>query len=66
MSIRVVSTCSAWSLIAYRPTTNWTRCSRREKLGLDIPDADPALVVANLLLQARQHRDRVTNIAALT
>ena len=38
----------------------------REKLGLDVPDADPALVVANLLLQARQHRDRVTNMAALT
>jgi hypothetical protein len=46
----------------------WTEVAPwlREKLGLDIPDADPALVVANLLLQARQHRDRVTNMAALT
>jgi hypothetical protein len=38
----------------------------RDKLGLDIPDTDPALVVANLLLQARQHRDRVANMSALT
>jgi hypothetical protein len=38
----------------------------RDKLGLDIPDTDPALVVANLLLQARQHRHRVANMSALT
>ena len=38
----------------------------RDKLGLDIPDTDAALVVANLLLQARQHRHRVANMSALT
>jgi hypothetical protein len=29
-------------------------------------DTDPALVVANLILQARQHRDRVAHLSALT
>jgi hypothetical protein len=38
----------------------------RDTLGLDIPDTDPALVVANLLLQARQHRHRVATMSALT
>ena len=38
----------------------------REKLGLDIPDPDPALVVANLILQARQYRHRVAPMSALT
>jgi hypothetical protein len=37
----------------------------RDRLGIDIPDADPALVVANLVLQARQHRDRVVHMSAL-
>jgi predicted DNA-binding transcriptional regulator AlpA len=37
----------------------------RERLGFDIPDTDPALVVANLVLQARQHRDRVVHMSAL-
>ncbi|MFB6391632.1 hypothetical protein [Polymorphospora lycopeni] len=35
-------------------------------LGLDIPENDLALVVANLVLQARQHRDRVAHMAALS
>jgi hypothetical protein len=38
----------------------------RESLGLDVADTDPALVVANLVLQARQHKDRVEHIAALS
>ncbi|MFI6757987.1 helix-turn-helix transcriptional regulator [Micromonospora sp. NPDC050417] len=38
----------------------------RHNLGIDAPDSDPALVVANLVLQARQHRNRVAHIAALT
>lgn len=38
----------------------------RHNLGVDAPDNDPALVVANLVLQARQHRNRVAHIAALT
>jgi hypothetical protein len=38
----------------------------RMHLGLDIPDIDPALVVANLVLQARQHRSRVTHMSALS
>jgi hypothetical protein len=37
----------------------------RERLGIDIPDTDPALVVANLVLQARLHRDRVVHMSAL-
>ncbi|MGH3679918.1 MAG: helix-turn-helix transcriptional regulator [Natronosporangium sp.] len=37
----------------------------RDRLGIDIPDTDPALVVANLVLQARQHRDRVVHMSAL-
>jgi hypothetical protein len=38
----------------------------RDNLGLDVPDSDPALVVANLVLQARQHRNRVENLSALS
>lgn len=38
----------------------------REHLQLDVPDADAALVVANLILQARLHRDQVDNLEALT
>jgi hypothetical protein len=38
----------------------------RERLGLDVPEVDPALVFANLVLQARQHRDRVAHASALT
>lgn len=36
------------------------------KLGLDVPETDFALVVANLVLQARQHRGRVAHMAALS
>lgn len=38
----------------------------RERLGLDLPDVDPALVVADLLLQVRQHRSHVRHLSALT
>lgn len=38
----------------------------RERLGIDVPDTDPALVVANLILQARQHRHRVEHMSALS
>jgi hypothetical protein len=38
----------------------------RERLDIDLLDRDPALVVANLVLQARQHRDRVAHISALS
>jgi hypothetical protein len=38
----------------------------RDHLGLDIPDPDPTLVVASLILQARPHRDRVAHMAALS
>jgi hypothetical protein len=38
----------------------------REHLGIDVADSDPALVVANLVLQARQHRSRVTHLSALS
>jgi predicted DNA-binding transcriptional regulator AlpA len=38
----------------------------RDHLGLDIPDPDPTLVVANLVLQARPHRDRVAHVSALS
>lgn len=37
----------------------------REHVRQDIPDVDATLVVANLLLQARQHRDRVDHMSAL-
>jgi hypothetical protein len=37
----------------------------REHLGVDVPDTDPALVVANLVLQARQHRGQVEHMSAL-
>jgi hypothetical protein len=38
----------------------------RQHLGLDVPNTDPALVVANLVLQARQHRGKVPNMSALS
>ena len=38
----------------------------RTQAGIDASDPDVALVVANLVLQARQHRDRVPHMAALT
>lgn len=38
----------------------------REHLGVDVPDTDPALVVANLVLQARQPRNRVEHMSALS
>jgi hypothetical protein len=38
----------------------------RDRLGLDIPEVDPALVFANLVLQARRHRDRVVHASVLT
>jgi hypothetical protein len=38
----------------------------RQHLGIDVSDADPALVVANLVLQARQHRDQVAHMSVLS
>jgi len=38
----------------------------REKLGVDVPDVDPALVVANLILQARRLIGTVNGASALT
>lgn len=38
----------------------------QQHLGIDVPDTDPALVVANLVLQARQHRDQVAHMSALS
>jgi hypothetical protein len=38
----------------------------RDRIGLDIPEQDPALVVADLFLQARRHRNRVVHMSALT
>jgi hypothetical protein len=38
----------------------------RTRLDIEIEDADPALVVANLVLQARQHRHRVDHMSALS
>ncbi len=37
----------------------------RSRLGIEVPDTNPALVVANLILQARQHRHQVAHISAL-
>jgi hypothetical protein len=37
-----------------------------QEAGLSVPDVDAALVVANLVLQARQHRDRVQHMSALS
>lgn len=37
----------------------------RNRLAINVPDFDPALVVANLILQARQHRHQVAHISAL-
>lgn len=38
----------------------------RDRIGLDVAWPDPTLVVADLFLQARQHRNRVTHMSALT
>lgn len=38
----------------------------RQKLRIDVPGSDPALVVANLVLQARQHRNKVAHMDALS
>ncbi|HET8642811.1 MAG TPA: hypothetical protein VFM37_12785 [Pseudonocardiaceae bacterium] len=38
----------------------------RTRLGVDVPEIDPTLVVANLVLQARRHRDQVAHMSALT
>ncbi len=38
----------------------------RRHLGVDVPDVDPTLVVANLVLQARQHRNDVAHLSALS
>jgi len=38
----------------------------RERLDLAVQDPDPVLVVANLILQARQHRSQVAHISALS
>ncbi len=38
----------------------------RARLNVDVPDIDPALIVANLILQARQHRNAVEHMSALT
>lgn len=46
----------------------WSEVVRwlNEHLDIDVPDTDPALVVANLVLQARQHRAQVDHMSALT
>ncbi|WP_285554115.1 hypothetical protein [Actinoplanes regularis] len=46
----------------------WTEVAPwvRERLGITVSDADPALAMANLLLQARGLVDRVEGAAALT
>ncbi|HEX6076633.1 MAG TPA: hypothetical protein VFZ32_15390 [Micromonosporaceae bacterium] len=38
----------------------------RSRLRTEVSDVDPALVVANLVLQARQHRNQVAHISALS
>jgi hypothetical protein len=38
----------------------------RGQLGVEVPDIDPTLVVANLILQARQHKDQVDHLSALS
>lgn len=38
----------------------------RNRLGSEVPDVDPTLVVANLILQARQHKDQVDHMSALS
>lgn len=38
----------------------------RDRLGVDVPEVDPALVVADLLLQVRQHRNHIPHMSALT
>ena len=38
----------------------------RIHVNIDAPHADPALVVANLILQARQHSDQVEHLEALS
>lgn len=37
----------------------------RARLGIEVADTDPTLMVANLVLQARTHRHSVVNMAAL-
>lgn len=37
----------------------------RGNLGLDLPDVDPEIIVADLLLQARCYRDQVDHMATL-
>jgi hypothetical protein len=37
----------------------------RDHVGIEVPEADPTLAVANLVLQARQHREQVTHMSAL-
>lgn len=36
-----------------------------DRLGIEVPHTDPALLVADLVLQVRQHRDRVVHMSAL-
>jgi hypothetical protein len=38
----------------------------RDRIGIDVPEHDAAMVVADLFLQARQHRNRVVHMSALT
>jgi hypothetical protein len=38
----------------------------RNQLGLEVPEIDPTLVVANLILQARRHKDKVDHMSALS
>lgn len=38
----------------------------RAKLGIQVPDVDPTLTVADLILQARQHRDQVDHMSVLS
>ncbi|GIH18071.1 helix-turn-helix transcriptional regulator [Rugosimonospora africana] len=38
----------------------------RQRLQVQLPEANPALVVANLVLQARQHRHQVAHMSALS
>jgi hypothetical protein len=42
--------------------THWVRTN----LGINVPDVDPTLIVANLILQARQHKDHVVHMSALS
>jgi hypothetical protein len=42
------------------------RWLRHNNIQLNVPDSSPALVVANLVLQARQHRHEVEHLSALS